>query len=91
VADGHESVLTIHNRLVNEAITVRPVLVSATGDRTIELDEISLGPLGNALVDIGDAMDQRYGPGLYYGSAVLEWKEDWSTPVLAEIVVRRRK
>ena len=49
-AYGFESTIELHNNLVNEPLTVTPVLYTASG-AAIELDEVRMGILGSASVE----------------------------------------
>ena len=56
VADGYQSIVQLHNNLINDAILVRPVILTADG-RQINLSDVRLGALENASINIGQALE----------------------------------
>ncbi|MBZ5725872.1 MAG: hypothetical protein LAP87_12850 [Acidobacteriia bacterium] len=85
IAGGYESVVQLHNNLVGQALSVRPVLLSPDGVR-LELDEIKIGPNANASLDIRDALAKNHSA-MQSGSAVFEYSHPSGSALLAETAV----
>lgn len=54
-AGGYQSTIQIHNNLVGRSLSVTPVLYTASGE-ALELPAVVLSPLGNASVDVNEAL-----------------------------------
>jgi hypothetical protein len=84
---GHESVMHLHNNLIDEPLGVTVTLLSPAGARTA-LPAIQIGPLGNASIDLRRALSDLGVTGLYRGSAVIEYMAPHGGALLVETSVK---
>ncbi len=85
-ADGFQSTIQFHNNLIADSLSVTTTLYSADG-RSVTLEPVVLGALGNASVDLNQELARRGWPESQIGSAAFHYSRKFPGALGAEISV----
>lgn len=86
---GFQSLAQLHNNLITGALTVTPVLYGPDGT-SLALDPLTLPPLGNVTLDIGNEAATKGWSKYQTGSVVFQYQQNHSGALGAEVYVENR-
>lgn len=89
VGSGFQSLAQLHNNLITGALTVTPVLYGPDGT-SLALDPLTLPPLGNVTLDIGNEAATKGWSKYQTGSVVFQYRQNHSGALGAEVYVENR-